>query len=248
MKTNDLTDKSAPSTSIISDLEISIRALVYMVIMREGESANRMLRTQGYVKTLANALHTGGYFDEFFKTANIIDILTLAAPLHDIGNTGIPDRILLKPGPLTVEESDIMKTHPELGLDIMLQVERDLGKAIPLTVLAKEIVYHHHERWDGSGYPNGITGRAIPVSARIFMLTDVYDALVSKRVYKAQIPHSQAVKFIVSQRGKLFDPVIADVFECIHEEFHRIAHTHADTVKDIKKKIDFLEQAMCIEP
>lgn len=248
MKTSAVFNIQPKSDFKLSDLDISIRALVYMVIMREGESANHMLRIQGFVKTLAKALQTHPQFASFFNNEHNIDFLTMAAPLRDIGNTGIPDRILLKPGPLTSEEFAIIKKHPQLGLDIIRQVENDLGKTTPLTVFAKEIAYNHHERWDGSGYPNAIFGEEIPFSARVVMIADVYDALVSRRVYKPKMPHLQAVKIILNDRGKMFDPAIVDVFETIHEEFHSIAAIHADTEKDFKKKIDYLEQAICVEP
>src|SRR6185369_12924883 len=126
-----------------------------------------------------------------------INLLFKSAPLHDIGKVGIPDRILLKPGRFEPHEFEIMKTHTTLGRDAIEHAERSLGMTMPFLSIAKEIAYSHQEKWDGSGYPEGIAGEAIPVSARLMAVADVYDALISRRVYKEGMPHDKAVQILI---------------------------------------------------
>ena len=151
-----------------------------------------------------------------------------AAPLHDLGKVGIPDAILLKPGKLTAAEFDTMKRHTTLGRDAIRQAEEELGKTMPFLHHAKEIAFGHHERWDGSGYPQGLIGNTIPVSARLMAVADVYDALISRRVYKPAFPHEQARDLIVEGRGSHFDPDIVDAFLEIEDDFRTIAARFAD--------------------
>jgi putative two-component system response regulator len=170
-------------------------------------------------------------------------LLIKTAPLHDIGNVGIPDRILLTP-----DEFDIIKTHTSIGRNVILQAERDLKTEMPFLKYAKEIVYSHHEKWDGSGYPEGLAGDAIPISARLIAIADVYDALISRRVYRPSVSHEQAVKIILEGKGTQFDSDIVDSFYEVHEEFHRISQAYADSDQDFKKKIDYLENAIAVDP
>jgi putative two-component system response regulator len=226
----------------------SIYAMGYLSETRENISGNHMSRNQNYVKLLAEKLRTNPRFSGFFVDDNVVDLLVMSAPLHDIGNVGIPDRILLKPGPLTPDEFEIIKSHTQLGLAVLLKTERDLGIEVPIFNFAKEIVYSHHERWDGSGYPEGLTGNNIPISARIMAIADVYDALISRRAYKPAVTHEQAVKIILEGKETHFDPDIVDIFSGIHEQFQRIAHIYADNEQDFRKKIDYLEKAIAVNP
>lgn len=157
-----------------------------------------------------------------------IELLFKSAPLHDIGKIGIPDNILLKPGKLTPEEFEIMKTHSRLGRDSIEDAERRLGMQVAFLTLAKEIAYSHQEKWDGSGYPEGWAGDAIPISARLMALADVYDALISKRVYKPAFSHEEACRIVVQGRGTHFDPDILDAFVAIADDFQEIANTYRD--------------------
>jgi len=157
-----------------------------------------------------------------------IDRLFKAAPLHDIGKVGIPDRILLKPGRLDAGEFEIMKTHTTLGRDAIENALRRAGVRVPLLETAKEIAFSHQEKWDGSGYPEGLAGETIPLPARLMAVADVYDALISRRVYKQAMPHAQAVKIIAEGRGTHFDPDIADAFAALQDEFQTIAVRFAD--------------------
>jgi putative two-component system response regulator len=155
-----------------------------------------------------------------------IDLLYKSAALHDIGKVGIPDLILLKPGKLDLDEFAIMQTHTDLGSAALANAERLLGGSSSFLAKAQEIVLTHHEKWDGSGYPRGLKAAEIPLSGRLMAIADVYDALVSKRVYKRALPHATAVEIITNERGKHFDPdlvdafiEIADVFAAIHQRF-----------------------------
>jgi putative two-component system response regulator len=157
-----------------------------------------------------------------------VDLLFKSAPLHDIGKVGIPDRILLKPGSLTPEEFTVMKTHTTLGKLAIESAEARLGKHVPFLQCAKDIAYSHQEKWDGSGYPEGLSGDAIPLSARLMAVADVYDALITRRVYKPAFTHEVAVDLIKKGRGKHFDPDIADAFMSIDMHFKAIAEMHSN--------------------
>ena len=163
-------------------------------------------------------------------------LLRKAAPMHDIGKVGIPDRILLKPGRYEAEEFAIMQRHPLLGLQAIEHAEQSLGMSVDFLNMAKEIAYGHHEKWDGSGYPQGLAGEAIPLSARLMALADVYDALISRRVYKEGMPHHQAAEIIAQGRGSHFDPDMVDAFFQIEQTFIAIAQRYLDSDRDLQAK------------
>ena len=190
---------------------VSIRALAHLAETRDPETGNHIQRTQNYVHLLAERLRHHPRFSAFLTQRNI-ELLAKSAPLHDIGKVGIPDSILLKPGPLTPDEWAIMKTHSWLGSDAIEKAESDAEMRLDFLVLAKEIAHWHHEKWDGSGYPDGLAGDDIPISARLMAVADVFDALISTRVYKSAMPFAEAGKIIAAGRGKHFDPDVVDVF------------------------------------
>lgn len=204
---------------------VSIRALAHLAELRDPETGNHILRTQGYVQRLANGLKPHPRFKETL-TDQYIDLLTLSAPLHDIGKVGIPDYILLKPGALTPDEWIIMKTHSRLGSDAIEQAESDIDEPLAFLSVAKEIAHWHHEKWDGSGYPDGLTGDSIPVSSRLMALADVFDALISRRVYKSEMSLDEAINIINCGRGKHFDPDVVDVFLDSLDDFIAIAERY----------------------
>ena len=205
----------------------SIRALTHLAETRDPETGNHILRTQGYVRLLATRLRD---HPRFAATINdlYIKMLVQSAPLHDIGKVGIPDAILLKPGKLTTEEWEIMKTHTTLGSDTIEQAERDIGQPVGFLALAKEVARWHHERWDGCGYPDRLAGDDIPISARLMALADVFDALISKRVYKEAMTLENVREIIAAERGRQFDPDVADAFLSGSIEFAAIAAIAAD--------------------
>ncbi len=207
--------------------EVSIHALARLAETRDPETGNHLRRTQEYVRTLGNALRSHPRFAAALDD-HAIDTLARSAPLHDIGKVGIPDHILLKPGKLTPDEWAIMKTHAELGFQAIAQAERDAVKPVKFLAVAKEIAHYHHEKWDGSGYPAGLAGDAIPVSARLMALADVFDALINKRVYKQPMPYDEARDIIVANRGSHFDPDVVDAFVASYDLFRAIADRYRD--------------------
>lgn len=235
-KTLFLETEVAKRTRDISAIQdVTILAMASLAETRDLETGNHIRRTQHYVKALAEKLKTHPRFGYFLSEA-MIDTLFKSAPLHDIGKVGIPDRILLKPGKLTPDEFEIMKTHTTLGRDAIEHSEKQLGMEVEFLRIAKEIAYYHQEKFDGSGYPTGISGETIPISARLMALADVYDALISRRVYKEPMPHEMAVKIIIEGRGTHFDPDIVDAFLELQEEFQAIAAHFMDSAADIKAK------------
>jgi putative two-component system response regulator len=219
--------------------DVTILTMASLAETRDNETGNHIRRTQHYVKALALQLREHPRFVAFC-TDRGVDLLFKSAPLHDIGKVGIPDRILLKPGKLTPDEFEIMKTHTTLGRDAIEQAERQLGTPVEFLRFAKEIAYAHQEKWDGSGYPEGLVGDGIPISARLMALADVYDALISRRVYKPPFPHEKAVEIILEGSGKHFDPDIVDAFMEIRDEFRAIARRYADTDSEIARQAERL--------
>ncbi|MBF0625814.1 MAG: response regulator [Magnetococcales bacterium] len=206
---------------------VAIRALAHLAETRDPETGNHILRTQGYVQELALGLRDHARFRATLHD-RYIDMLTRSAPLHDIGKVGIPDAILRKPGPLDGVEWAIMQTHARLGAEAIELAERDAEQPVEFLTLAKEIARWHHERWDGSGYPDHRAGEAIPVSARLMAVADVFDALTSRRVYKAPLTHDQARTLIVQGSGTQFDPDVVEVFQGCFESFCTISDCHHD--------------------
>jgi putative two-component system response regulator len=207
--------------------EATVIALTSLAETRDNETGNHIRRTQHYVKALADKLKDHPRFaadlDEVTR-----QMLFQSAPLHDIGKIGIPDSILLKQGRLTPEEYEIMKTHTTLGRDALQRAEERLTTPVSFLHLAREMAYGHQERWDGSGYPQGLKGNAIPLSARLMAVADVYDALISRRVYKQGMTHEAAAEAIAAKRGIDFDPDIVDAFLSIQDSFRQIASRFVD--------------------
>lgn len=206
---------------------LTIRALAHLAETRDPETGNHLSRTQGYIKCLAQALKPHPRFHKTL-TDHYIDLLVRSAPLHDIGKVGIPDSILHKPGPLTPEEWVIMKTHSKLGREAIEQAESDIDGHIEFLTLAKEIACWHHEKWNGQGYPDGLIGEAIPISARLMALADEFDALVTKRVYKEPISYVDARDIIAKRRGQHFDPDVVDTFFANFNQFIQIAERYRE--------------------
>ncbi|HYQ39172.1 MAG TPA: two-component system response regulator [Pseudomonas sp.] len=212
---------------VLAVQDATIEMMASLAETRDNETGNHIRRTQNYVRTLAEALRHHPRFAGFLTPANI-QLLFKSAPLHDIGKIGIPDSILLKPGHLDKREFEVMQTHARLGGEAIARAERLTGRPVPFLRIAKEIAYSHHEKWDGSGYPQGLSGEAIPVSARLMAIADVYDALISSRVYKAPMAHEEAVKIISAGKSSHFDPDMVDAFLERHETFREIAEEYAD--------------------
>lgn len=207
--------------------EVSIHALARLAETRDPETGRHLQRTQEYVRTLANALRDHPRFAPYLEK-HTIDTLAHSAPLHDIGKVGIPDSILLKPGKLTPEEWEIMKTHPILGSNAIAQAEADAAKPVEFLAIAKQIARSHHEKWDGSGYPDSLAGDEIPIAARLMSLADVFDAITSRRVYKPANSFADAFSFITQGSGSHFDPDVVEAFRREYDGFVGIARAYAE--------------------
>jgi putative two-component system response regulator len=229
------TEIQTRTREIVALQDVTIHTMASLAETRDSETGNHIRRTAHYVKALAEKLRPNPRFSEFLTDKNI-ELLFKSAPLHDIGKVGIPDRILLKPGRFEGNEMEIMKTHTTLGRDAILQAERELGLEVDFLKYAKEIAYGHQEKWDGSGYPQGLVGDAIPISARLMAVADVYDALISRRVYKEGMSHEAAVAIITEGRGQHFDPDMVDAFLALQQDFIDIAQRYADSDHDMAEK------------
>lgn len=201
--------------------DVIILGMASLAEARDNETGAHIIRTQKYVKALALYLQQQGKHLDILTDENI-EILYKSAPLHDIGKVGIPDNILLKPGKLSAEEFDVMKMHSKIGAQSIAQTQKELGVNDTFLNFAQEIAHYHHEKFDGSGYPEGLKGINIPLSARLMAVADVYDALISKRVYKEGFTHEKAKDIIVEGKGQHFDPEIVDAFLAIEHEFEQI--------------------------
>ena len=221
--------------------DVTILAMASLAETRDNETGNHICRTQHYIRVLADRLR---YHPRFVSQldAQVIELLFKSAPLHDIGKVGIPDRILLKPGRLTAEEFEIMKTHCKLGRDAIEHAEQRLGTQVDFLRYAKEIAYSHQEKWDGSGYPEGLAGDAIPMSARLMAVADVYDALISRRVYKQGMSHEDAIALIIKGRAQHFDPDVVDAFLDLADQFRKIALEFSDSDEELSDKAESLSQ------
>ena len=207
--------------------EVTILVMASLAETRDTDSGNHIRRTQNYVRLMAQKLASHPRFSAEL-TPHYIDMLYRSAPLHDIGKVGSPDSILLKPGKLTLEEFEIMKTHTTLGRDAIAHAEHRLGFDVEFLRMAKEIAYSHQEKWNGTGYPEGLSGDAIPLSARLMAVADVYDALRSRRLYKDAMTHEAAVDVMRQGRGTHFDPDVADAFMANHDAFRVTSLQFAD--------------------
>jgi CHASE2 domain-containing sensor protein len=217
------------SKELIMSQDVAILSLSALVETRDKETGHHILRTQRYVQTLAKRLRRLPKYKKILDDQTI-ELLYKSAPLHDIGKVGIPDRILAKSGKLSDEEFEIIKTHTIIGGRTMKKSEKMLGGNVDIPYLkyAYDMAISHHEKWDGSGYPYGLAGDAIPLAGRLMALADVYDALVSKRIYKAAFSHESAREMILHGKGQHFDPDVVDAFIAEEESFQSICMEFAD--------------------
>ena len=229
-----LEDKVRERTKQLEELQdVVMVAMGSLAEARDPETGNHIRRTQHYVKLLAEKLKNHTRFKDYL-TPETITSLFKSAPLHDIGKVGVPDHILLKPGKLTDEEFVEMKRHTIYGRDAIVAAEKNITTADHFLVVAKEISYSHQEKWDGSGYPEGLKGEEIPISARLMAVADVYDALISRRCYKPPFSQEKTVAIILDGKGSHFDPDMVDAFMEIVDDFAAVAKQYQDFEEDFK--------------
>lgn len=218
--------------------EMMIFSLAKLAESRDDDTGEHLERIREYAKLVASELsHTPKFADRI--DGQFVQLIYLTSPLHDIGKVGIPDSILCKPGKLTAEEFEVMKQHTRIGGDTLKASAQEYSEASFLW-MAYEIAINHHERWDGTGYPNRLKGEQIPLAARIVSVADVYDALRSKRVYKPAFSHEKSTGIILEGRGTQFDPDIVDAFIKVEAQVREISEKYVDTVP----KLDLMLQAV----
>lgn len=224
-------------------MAVAAFAMVGLAGIRGSDTGNHLLRVQHYVLILGQRLQSHPRFAAVL-TDDYLRVLFQWVPLHDMGTVGVPDRILLKPSSLTPAEFDMIKTHTTLARDAIVNAEKTLGLVFEQLQIVKELAYSHHEKWDGSGYPQGLAGEKIPLSARLMAIADVYDALISDRVYRAGMHHDQAVAIIFQGRDSHFDPDMVDAFVEIQDDFQAVAQRFPDTDQDMQKKMEYMANAI----
>jgi putative two-component system response regulator len=223
--------------------QVVVFAMATLAEMRDSDTESHLLRVQQYVRLLCTELQKKSAYASALTPA-YVESLVASVPMYDMGTIGVPDRVLLKPGRLTPDEISIMRTHTTLGHDALVRAEKTLGRVSPLLTTAKELTLCHQEKWDGTGYPKGLWGEQIPLCARIVAVADVFDALISNKVYKDGVPHELAVAIITEGRGSHFDPAVVDAFLVVHEDFRAAADRYADTEADMHQKIEYLANAI----
>jgi response regulator RpfG family c-di-GMP phosphodiesterase len=205
-----------------------VQTLLSLTATRDAETGGHSRRTEQYVRVLALQLATHPDYKDYL-TPERITLLSRLAPLHDIGKVGVPDRLLLKQGALTPEEVAEFRKHPVYGRDVIAEAERQAGVHDDVTLaIAKDIIYTHHEWWDGTGYPQGLKGTQIPIAGRIMALVDVYDALHTKRRYASPRSHDESVTIIVAGRGTHFDPAVVDAFGVVSSVLRALSEGGGD--------------------
>ena len=211
-----LTEQANAEMKIRNKLQsIVIEKLSSVIESRDGNTGEHVIRTKEYVGVLAREMQKDPAFRDQLSD-ELIEEIENAAALHDIGKIAVPDAILLKPGKLTKEEFEQVKVHTTKGGEMIRTLFSELEDALFLRI-AEEIAVYHHEWWNGSGYPQGLKGQDIPLAARIMAVADVYDALVSDRVYKKAMPKEQALAIIYSESGTHFDPYLIEILRRIEE-------------------------------
>jgi PAS domain S-box-containing protein len=223
----DITEKRLLEKSLLESLEKNeeaktgvILGLAKLAEYRDNDTGKHLERIREFSRVLAEELKSLPQYNDYI-TESYIDDIYQSSILHDIGKVGVPDHILLKPGKLTEEEFEYVKMHPTIGGEALSAIDKHFTEQSFLTI-GKEIAYHHHEKWNGKGYPDNLAGEQIPLSARIVSLADVYDALTSKRCYKDAFSHEKAKDIILSDKGVAFDPAVVDAFLKLEGTFIRI--------------------------
>lgn len=216
---------------LVKTRDAVVFGLAKLADSRDPETGRHLERISHYSTRIAAELHRHPRFRHRVDST-FVRAIGLSSALHDIGKVGVEDAILRKPGQLTPEERQRMQIHPSIGAECIEQIERRLGKSNFLE-MAREIALYHHEWWDGSGYPHGLSGDAIPLAARIVALADVYDALSSRRVYKDPMSHAKCIEIIKQGAGTQFDPELVEVLLRVAPDFQAVAGQLGDLCQEV---------------
>jgi len=238
-------EKMQKIQEVLRSRDAVIFGLAKLAESRDSDTGHHLERIAMYSTLLATEMRRHAPFQEQISST-FVHLIGITSALHDIGKVGVPDHILLKPGPLTDEEHQVMQRHARLGGECLLEIERRLGTSSFLQ-MAREIAFTHHERWNGQGYPNGLAHTEIPLAGRIVAIADVYDALSSPRVYKPPIPHDRCVQIIREESGELFDPHIVDIWMMIEPKFSAIARRFHGAVDGTTTVSNVVENAASSE-
>jgi len=233
----------ASDTPGASAQSVALFAMATLAERRDSDTEAHLLRMQGYLRVLAHALQQQPELAPVLS-ADYVAHLVQGALVYDIGTLAIPERILLKPGRFTSEERSTMQSHTVRGYKALLQAEATCGPSDGWLDMAKDLALSHHEHWNGKGYPQQLSGSAIPLSARILAVADAYDAMVSSKVYKTALSHTQALAVIVAERGTQFDPTVVDAFVACAPDIEQVWLLHADTDEDLQRKMETLAEAI----
>ena len=239
-QTSTLSDASLDS---LHAHQVVLFAVATLAELRESDTASHLERVKHYVRLLAEKLQSHPAFVSQLSVA-YIETLCASVCMYDLGTVAIPDRILLKPGRLAPEELAIMKSHTTLGYEAIQRAEKRMGLVSSGLTIAKELTQSHHEKWNGKGYPMGLSESQIPLSARLVALADVYDALISNKIYRQGMSYEDAVGVIFSERGQHFDPDVVDAFMELTVEFEDVAKRFADSEHDMQNKIEYMASAI----
>jgi len=196
-------------------------AMAKMAEMREGDTPRHLRRLQQYCRCIAETLRTEPAWSSMIDR-KFLENLERCVPLHDIGKIGLPDQIVLKSSPLTEEERRLMESHTVIGAGLIDAIGKEYGQSLEFLCMARAIVRHHHERFDGRGYPDRLSGEDIPPPARIFQLADIYDSLRRHRPHRPPLPHGQAVRVLLHESAGVFDPLVLKAFATCQDDFQRI--------------------------
>ncbi|MFO0838854.1 MAG: response regulator [Phycisphaerae bacterium] len=236
--------RAAERVLALQTRDMAIFAIAKLAEARDSGTGAHLERVRGYAAALAEHLRTQAAFADEVD-AEFVELIDQTSPLHDIGKVGIPDAILLKPGALTPLEYEVMKSHTVIGAQTLRAAASRFAESRFLTI-AHDIARHHHEHFDGAGYPDGLKGRAIPLAARIVAVADVYDALTTQRAYKNAFSHEMARQSICDQAGKQFDPEIVAAFRACEGRFRQICRDNADERRGVPAPTEApVESALC---
>lgn len=235
--------QSASSLDALHAHQVVLFAVASLAELRESDTASHLQRVKHYVRLLAEKLRYQPSLASQLSPTDV-DALCASICMYELGTVAIPDRILLKPESLSPEELAIMQTHTTQGYEAILRAEKSLGLQSPLLRFAKELTLSHHEKWNGKGYPQGLSETRIPLSARLVAVADVYDALISNKIYRQGMCHDDAVGVIFGERCQHFDPDVVDAFMELTVEFAQVATSFADTEHDMQTKIDYMANAI----